>query len=233
LRRGRKLLAPLGESPLGQFTAHCQWLSDGETRALLHADLAAALGERRPSDGTAASLERSPSSELVDRMLYRDIKTFLPALNLTYTDKMGMAASVEARVPYLDLELAEFMWGLLPRQKIRGRRGKWLLREAMRGVLPEGVLRRAKTGFGAPVRQWMRRDLAAMAGELLSPGAVRAAGWFSVAGVEALRKRFETGQDDVGYSLWALLVLQVWREVFVRQPAATGRPGFAVGFRPA
>jgi asparagine synthase (glutamine-hydrolysing) len=223
LRRGRKLLAPLGESPLGQFTAHCQWLNDAETTALLYPDLAATLAGRRPSDGTRAWLDRSPSSELLDRMLYRDLKTFLPALNLTYTDKMGMAASVEARVPFLDLEFASFAWQLPPQQKIRGRRGKWLLREALRGVLPEGVLRRPKTGFGAPVRQWMRRDLKALSDELLSPAAVRATGWLSAPGVEALRSRFEAGQGDLGYSLWALLILQVWREVFLKQPALPGR----------
>jgi asparagine synthase (glutamine-hydrolysing) len=129
---------------------------------------------------------------------------------------------VEARVPYLDLELAEFAWRLRPEQKIRGRRGKWLLREAMRGVLPEAVLRRPKTGFGAPVRQWMRRELREMTGDLLSPAALRAAGWFSVPGVESLRARFEAGQGDHGYSLWALLIVQLWREVFLK-PGVRGQ----------
>jgi len=222
LRRLRKLAAPLERAPLEQFVEYCQWLRDEEVRSLLHPDLAATLGSRRPSGGTRELLGQSPSPRLVDRMLYRDLKTFLPALNLAYTDKMGMAAGVEARVPYLDLELAEFAWGLPARQKIRGLQGKWLLRRAMRGVLPDSVLRRPKTGFGAPVRQWMRRDLREMAGDLLSPSALRAAGCFSVPGVEALRARFDAGQGDHGYSLWALLILQLWREVFLRQPAVRG-----------
>jgi asparagine synthase (glutamine-hydrolysing) len=220
LRRMRKMLTPLDRPPLEQFIQYCQWLTDTETNSLLHPDVVAALGNRRPSEETAALLDASPSPGLLDRMLYRDLKTFLPALNLTYTDKMGMAASVEARVPYLDQELAEFAWRLPERQKIRGRTGKWLLREAMRGVLPEAVLRRPKTGFGAPVRQWMRRELREMAGDLLSPGALGASGLFSLRGVESLRARFERGEGDHGYSLWALLVFQLWREVFVRQPAA-------------
>ncbi len=221
LRRLGKMWTPVDRPPREQFIRYCQWLTDGETNSLLHPDLAAALRERRPSQMTAEWLDRSPSPELLDRMLYRDLKTFLPALNLTYTDKMGMAASVEARVPYLDQELAEFAWRLPAHQKIRGRHGKWLLREAMRGVVPEAVLRRPKTGFGAPVRHWMRRDLREMTGDLLSPAALRAAGWFSVAGVEALRRRFEAGQGDHGYSLWALLVLQLWRAAVVRQPVAS------------
>ncbi|MBI3694865.1 MAG: asparagine synthase (glutamine-hydrolyzing), partial [Acidobacteria bacterium] len=217
LRRARKMLAPFGRPPLEQFVEHCQWLADEEADSLLHPDLVAALGGRRPSDSTRALVERCPSAEMVDRMLYRDIHTFLPALNLTYTDKMGMAASIEARVPYLDRELAEFCWRLPARQKIRGRTGKWLLREAMRGVLPEEVIERPKTGFGAPVRQWMRRELREMTGDLLSPAALRRDGLLSAAGVESLRARFDASQGDVGYSLWALLVFQLWHQGLARR----------------
>jgi asparagine synthase (glutamine-hydrolysing) len=96
LRRLRKIWMPLDQPPLEQFRQYCQWLSDEETNALLAPDLVAQLGGRRPSDSTAEVLDRSPSPALLDRMLYRDLKTFLPALNLTYTDKMGMAASSAA-----------------------------------------------------------------------------------------------------------------------------------------
>lgn len=219
LRRGRKMLAPLALSPLEQFIQYCQWLADEEVNSLLAPDLKATLVDRRASHSTAELLHHSPSTALLDRMLYRDLTTFLPALNLTYTDKMGMAASVEARVPYLDLPLAEFAWRLPPRQKVRGWTGKWVLRQAMRGILPNSVLSRPKTGFGAPVRHWMRHDLREMMGDLLSPSALRAASVFSVDGVASLRARFETGQDDLGYSLWALLVFQLWRQAFLRPPA--------------
>jgi len=121
-------------------------------------------------------------------------------------------------VPYLDLELAAFTWQLPQRHKIRGRTGKWLLREAMRGALPDAILRRPKTGFGAPVRQWMRRDLREMTCDLLSPTSLRSAGWFSPSAVAALRARFESGQEDHGYSVWALLMVQLWRETFLRRP---------------
>ncbi|MBI3666538.1 MAG: hypothetical protein HY236_10010 [Acidobacteria bacterium] len=218
LRRMRKMLSPLGRPPLEQFATFCQWLPDEDTLSLLDADLAASLRGRRPSEATFDLVEHSPSPALLNRMLYRDLKTFLPALNLTYTDKMSMAASVEARVPYLDVELAEFAWQLPPHYKIRGRNGKWLLRRAMRGVLPDAVLTRPKTGFGAPVRQWMRHDLREMVADLLSPSALRASGWFSVAGVESLRARFEAGRDDLGYPLWALLVFLLWEQTFLRQP---------------
>lgn len=216
LRRARKLLAPLDQTPLDQFVHYCQWLTDGEVHSLLHPDLAETLRRRRPSQATREALERAPAEGLLDRMLYRDLKTFLPALNLTYTDKMSMAAGVEARVPYLDLELAEFAWRLPAFYKIRGCTGKWLLRKAMRGTLPEAVLLRSKTGFGAPVRHWMRHPLRDMVNDLLSESALRASGLFSVAGVHALRSRFASGRADAGYSLWALVVFQIWRGAFVR-----------------
>lgn len=221
LRRARKMLAPLDRPPMEQFIQYCQWLTDDQARSVLHPDVLAAVADRRPSDSTRELLERSPSPVLLDRMLYRDLKTFLPALNLTYTDKMGMAASVEARVPYLDLELARFAWQLPADQKIRGAKGKWLLREAMRGVLPEDVLARPKTGFGAPVRQWLRRDLREMVNDLLSPAALRASGLFSAEGVAALRAGFEAGREDHGYPVWALLVFQLWREAVPRHIAGS------------
>ncbi|HZS52735.1 MAG TPA: asparagine synthase (glutamine-hydrolyzing) [Bryobacterales bacterium] len=221
LRRARKLLEPVNRPPSEQFVHYCQWLHDDDVRSLLAPEVLATLGLwRHPSAFTEEVLGQSPSGGLLDRMLYRDLKTFLPALNLTYTDKMSMAASVEARVPYLDLELAEFCWRLPQRYKVRGATGKWLLRRAMRGTLPAEVLWRSKTGFGAPVRQWMRHELKEMAADLLSPAALRAGGVFCAEGVEALRASFADGQGDHGYTLWALLVFQLWREVFLRQPAA-------------
>jgi asparagine synthase (glutamine-hydrolysing) len=92
-------------------------------------------------------------------MLYIDTKVWLPDDILLKADKMTMAHALELRVPFLDHKLVEFTAGLPAKFKLRGRWGKVLLREAMRGVLPEPILHRAKKGFPVPTEQWLRGPL--------------------------------------------------------------------------
>ena len=92
-------------------------------------------------------------------MLALEQRFFLTDHNLTYTDKMSMAVGVEVRVPFLDLDLVDFAARIPARFKQRGREGKWVLKKAMEPYLPKEVIYRPKSGFGAPLRQWMRFNL--------------------------------------------------------------------------
>jgi len=96
----------------------------------------------------------------------------LPELNLAYCDKLSMAASVETRVPYLDNEIVDFMCTVPPELKIRGMTSKYLLREAVKDLVPAQIIRRRKAGFGAPIRTCLRRDLREMVDDLLRPHVV-------------------------------------------------------------
>ena len=96
-------------------------------------------------------------------MLVLEQRFFLPDHNLTYTDKMSMAAGVETRVPFLDLDLVDFAARIPERLKQRGSVGKWVLKKAMEPFLPMDVIYRPKTGFGAPLRRWMRGELRPLA----------------------------------------------------------------------
>ena len=95
----------------------------------------------------------------LERMLALEQRFFLVDHNLTYTDKMSMAAGVEVRVPFLDLELVDFASRIPPHFKQRGREGKWVLKQAMEPFLPHNVIYRPKSGFGAPLRYWLRFEL--------------------------------------------------------------------------
>ena len=134
-----------------------------------------------PASG-GASIE-CEHADFLNQMLYLDTKIFMPTLNLTYNDKMSMASSVEVRVPFLDRELAEFVaWNVPPDLKLKG---KWrpvtkhIFREAMRGMLPEEVMRQPKAGFAAPVDYWLANDLRPMVDDLLSETQVRRRGLVS------------------------------------------------------
>ena len=116
----------------------------------------------------------------LNQLLYVDMKTFLPCLNLTYTDKMSMAASTEVRVPLLDDELVALSGRIPPNLKLRHFRRKYIFKRSMEGMLPKEVIWRTKAGFGAPIRSWLVGDLKPMLDELLSPRPwQRGASWTS------------------------------------------------------
>ena len=114
------------------------------------------------------------------------MKTFLPCLNLAYTDRMSMAASTEVRVPLLDDELVELAGRVPPRLKLRRTTRKYVLKKAMEGVLPEEVIWRPKAGFGAPLRAWIDKELRPSSTIASRPAAVRERGLFDPAAVQQL-----------------------------------------------
>src|SRR5204862_3158183 len=91
-------------------------------------------------------------------MTYLELKQRLPELLLMRLDKIAMASSVEGREPFLDHELVEFVLALPPRMKFRGGQGKYVLREAVRGMLPQEIVERPKQGFGTPMAEWLRGE---------------------------------------------------------------------------
>ena len=128
----------------------------------------AALGGHDPLAGHRALFRPTRGEHGLNQLLYVDHKTFLPCLNLTYTDKMAMAASTEVRVPLLDDELVELAGRIPPELKLRRLTRKYLFKKSKEGVLPHNIVWRRKAGFGAPVRSWLVGDLEPMIEDLLS-----------------------------------------------------------------
>ncbi len=151
------------------------------------------------------------------QLQYFDLKVRLAALVCHHLDRMSMARSVEARVPYLDHVLVEFCATIPPWVKLRRFREKDVLRRAMRGVLPSEILRRKKFPLSAPVGDWMGGKLPEFACELLSPDMLRAKGYFDPAKVARLRAA--GGRSWPGRSRQLLLVLttQLWDELFLKR----------------
>ena len=108
--------------------------------------------------------ELPPALPPLQRMLALEQRFFLADHNLLYTDKMSMAAGVEVRVPFLDNDLVRLANALPPELKQRGAEGKWVLKKAMEPYLPHDVIYRPKTGFGAPLRHWLRHELRGVGG---------------------------------------------------------------------
>jgi asparagine synthase (glutamine-hydrolysing) len=163
--------------------------------------------------------ERVKDEHWLNQLLYVDIKTFLPCLNLTYTDKMSMAASTEVRVPLLDDELVELSGRIPANLKLRRFTRKYVFKKSQEGRLPKEVIWRPKAGFGAPIRGWLTQDLKPIIDDVLSPDNVRARGLFDPDEVQRLIKANDQGQEDNALRLWALLTLELWQQQFVDAPA--------------
>jgi asparagine synthase (glutamine-hydrolysing) len=148
-------------------------------------------------------------------MLFLETKFFLADHNLNYTDKMGMAAGIEVRVPLLDLELVQFAARIPPSLKQQGRTGKAIFKQAMQGLLPDDVIHRGKTGFGAPLRRWLRGELRERVDETLSAESLRERGLFEPSAVRRLIDLDRSGHIDGGYTIFALMCVELWCRQFV------------------
>jgi asparagine synthase (glutamine-hydrolysing) len=153
-------------------------------------------------------------STTLDRLLYTDLKTYLVEL-LMKQDQMSMAASIESRVPFLDHHLVEFAAALPPRMKLRGFSTKWILREAVKPILPAGILTRKKMGFPVPFSVWTRGAGAAMLRDILLDTRARQRGITDAAAVAALIDAHAAGTADGADALWSLLNLELWYRTFV------------------
>ncbi|HXF46143.1 MAG TPA: asparagine synthase C-terminal domain-containing protein, partial [Burkholderiaceae bacterium] len=151
----------------------------------------------------------------LNRMLFLEAKHFLCDHNLNYTDKMGMAVGVEVRVPFLDPDLMRLAASLPARFKQRGAEGKWVLKRAMEPLLPPEVIYRPKTGFGVPLRRWLRNELREVVDDLLSERSLAARGLFDAAAVTRLRAMDAAGRVDAAYPLLALCSIELWCRIFL------------------
>ena len=157
---------------------------------------------------------RARDAAPLNQLLYVDLKTFLPCLNLDYTDKTSMAATLEVRVPYLNHELIELTARMPPRLKLRGLKRKYILKRAAEKLLPRAVVWRKKAGFGAPVRSWLRGALRPLVDELLSEETVKRRGLFRPVEVRRIIAENLSGREDYNLQVFQLLTLELWLREF-------------------
>lgn len=160
------------------------------------------------------------SKQWFDRLRQWDLDLRLPDMVNHSLDRGAMAYGVEARVPFLDHELVELVARIPPGLKAQGPVEKFILREALRGVLPEEIRRRRKVGMGAPHEAWMSAPLPVFAEDLLSERRLRDKGYFEPRVVHELLREQREGRRKLGAVLMAVLGVQLWDETFLRGDAA-------------
>jgi asparagine synthase (glutamine-hydrolysing) len=196
---------------------------------LYSGDFAASVRGADPFVPFREIYRRCASADPLDRALYVDVHTYLPDDILTKVDRMSMAVSLEAREPLLDHRLLEFAARVPASLKLRGGRGKYLLRKVLDRRIPRAILERGKQGFDAPIGEWLRGPLAAMTSELLSDGRLHDRGIFDNREVGRLWQEHRTGRADHRHRLWQLVMLELWFRHFVdRAPSARARYAEAI-----
>lgn len=133
-----------------------------------------------------------------------------------------MAASIESRVPFLDHKLVEFSAVLPERMKLRGATTKYILRESMKGLLPEAILSRPKMGFPVPIGSWFREGFRHVIDEYVLSERAANRGIFEPAFVRSLVKRHQEGGEDHSERLWALVNFEIWQRQFFDGEAVSG-----------
>lgn len=163
-------------------------------------------------------LAECDSPDVIKQMQSLDTQLYLAEDILTKVDRASMSVSLEVRAPFLDPRVAEFAASLPANYKLRGSKTKYILKQAVAGLLPPFVARRGKKGFGVPVAEWLKEKLRPLARDLLSPERVRRAGVFNPEYVTKLQDEHERGVANHRKLLWTLLMFELWHESFIETP---------------
>jgi asparagine synthase (glutamine-hydrolysing) len=158
--------------------------------------------------------ESAPAKSALERMLYADQKTYLHEL-LMKQDQMSMACSIESRVPLLDHTFVEFAASIPSALKLRGRRGKYVFKKAVEGVIPDEIIYRKKMGFPTPLRDWLMEARAAPLLDFLFKNDGLIASHIDMGRLSGLVERHRRGREDATDRLWRLINLQLWGEIFL------------------
>jgi asparagine synthase (glutamine-hydrolysing) len=234
-------VVPKLPGPVGRY-AKRSFLAMSRTPEAMFFDNFAAIGLQRqgallaPSFAELATPERAygpsraffdapnGSSTTLDRLLYADMKTYLVEL-LMKQDQMSMAASIESRVPFLDHQLVEFAAGLPARMKLRGLTTKWVLREAVRDLLPPAILTRKKMGFPVPFGDWIQGKWNDVARDVLLDTRSRQRGIIDAGAVGRLLNAQAAGISDGADAVWSLLNLELWYRTHIDGDGVQTLPG--------
>jgi asparagine synthase (glutamine-hydrolysing) len=190
----------------GEAYARAVGVTAPEIRTALFSDsFKKMINGHRAEDRYVAAMRDAPARDALDRAQYADLKIWLPGDILTKVDRTSMAVSLEAREPLLDHRLVEFGSRLPVSMRLRGGEGKWLMKRAMRGRLPDDILYRRKMGFVTPISAWFKGPLFGEAQAVASR--LDKTGWFAPGALVRIVNEHRSGRIDHGRLIWQLVML--------------------------
>jgi asparagine synthase (glutamine-hydrolysing) len=218
-RRLREFLAGSCQVPEQMYFGWVSYFSPELRGQLYSPELRRALRGHDSSAFLRRLFRKTGDAEVVDRINYADLHSFLPYNLLRYADRMSMAHGLELRSPFTDHKLIEFLARVPWQYKLQGGQTKFLLRQAARDWLPRRVLERSKLGLNPPMGLWLRGRLRPLLDEYLSPERVQQRGYFRVETVQQLVREHLNGRRDYSLHLWALISFEEWHRQYLDSEA--------------
>jgi len=163
-----------------------------------------------PADITRAHYNKADTDDHLSRILYTDIKTYLPGDILVKVDRMSMANSLETRAPLLDYRVVEYAAQIPAALKLHGKEKKYVLKKAFERMLPQDILYRKKMGFSVPLAQWLRHELKPIVENTLLASNSGVSNFFDPLGIRKLWQSHLAGDDQFTQELWSLLAFELW-----------------------
>lgn len=214
--RGRNLLHNLALDPVHRYLDSVSVFTSMNRSLLYSADFKRELeNEHSATESFLDHASKVKTGADLDLLLYTDSKTYLPGDILTKVDRMSMAASLETRAPLLDQKLIDFVTRIPAALKIVGNETKYILKRAVKGLVPDEIMTRPKQGFGLPLAKWINQELRGRIRDTLTEPITRQRGYFEPSYIRVLLDEHERGRRDHSYSLWALLMLELWHRQFL------------------
>jgi asparagine synthase (glutamine-hydrolysing) len=209
----------LGGLDLPPEQAHLWWrivLSEAEKLALYSDSTKAELSPEPSVRHFTAAYEKSGADDTLSKLMYIDSMVFLPDDLMIKNDRMTMAHSLEARVPFTDPEFTGFLATVPPKLKMKNRRKKHIMREAMKNDLPATILNKKKVGLEMPYSKWLKTELRDLMMTYLGPENIKKTGIFSPEPVAVLISDHLSGKRDNGRPLWGMLNYMMWHELYIQ-----------------
>jgi asparagine synthase (glutamine-hydrolysing) len=215
-------VAAISSNQARNYAEQVKIFNAGEKEDLYSSDFIDILKGVDSVDYLVRKYEEAETEDLTDQLLYLDINTYLPEDLLVKMDIATMANSLEARVPFLDHPLMEFVASLPSSLKLRGNITKYILKKAYADFLPHDILTRRKMGFGVPMGRWFRKELKHYMFDVLLDRRTVDRGFFRKERIEILLKEHIQGRYDHSAKIWALLFLELWFRTFMDQGGIVG-----------
>ena len=213
--RIRRVAETLPLDPASRYFAYISHLNGLRRDGLYTDSFAERVSATRAQEAIVDAWREASATDVLDRMLDTDVRTYLPDDLLTKVDIASMSCSLEARSPLLDHELIELVASLPTSEKIRGREKKVVFRRALRGWVPDEILDAPKRGFHPPLADWLRGALGGFAREVLLDPTARERGHFRPDRVATLLDQHAKGAADHSEGIWRLMIYELWHREFV------------------
>ncbi len=222
--RGKSYLHYMSQSNERRYLQRVSLFSLEMKDFLFSNDLKEHLGQVDPVEWAEEIMNTVSGSKIFPKMLYVDLKTYLPYDLLTKVDIASMVHSLEVRVPFLDHQLVEFAARIPQKFKIHGGISKYILKRAMADILPMNVLKKQKQGFAVPLARWFRAELRDFTHDTLTSTQFKNRGIFSNSSIERLLAQHQQGSADFSAIIWAIIFFESWSQAYMDESVYFGRP---------